>query len=181
MRNKLNDYVNDKLDYTPIINIVQGNDIYTKLGEFVFKYIFNSKLPKSLSYLKKYLESNNLIKKVTDFRKIKSAYASLGTILLTKSDFVIDKLKELYGEPIYHDEFGEGFDGEYDEDEDEYGEPEIKESFASYFVTINNVDFHIGYDHRGLTLEVISSTKIEDLFEALKELIKLLYTNNKNI
>lgn len=32
-----------------------------------------------------------------------------------------------------------------------------------------------------MTLEAISSTKIEYSFEALIELIKLLYTNNKNI
>ena len=181
MINKLNDYVNDKINYTPIINIAHNYDIYTDLGEFAYKIVFNSKLPNAFNYIEKHLKSNNLIKKIVDFKKTKRIYNLLGIRLLTQSDYVIDKLKELYGEPIYHDKFGEGFEGEYDEDNDEYSQQEIKESFASYFININNVDFHIGYDHRGLTIEVNPNTKIGDLINSLKELLKLLYTNNKKM
>ena len=63
-------------------------------------------------------------------------------------------LKKMFGEPILHDEFGEGFEGEYNDETDEYGEPDIKESYASWFVTINGVDLHIGFDHRGTKIEI---------------------------
>lgn len=93
----------------------------------------------------------------------------------------------MFGEPIYHDNFGEGFDGEWNEDLEDYDEPEIKSSFASYFVTLNNINFHIGYDHRGTTFEVeINSenglnfdnskdpdSEIEKLENACKEFINL--------
>lgn len=85
-------------------------------------------------------------------------------------------MKELFGEPIYHDEFGGGFEGDYNEDTDSYDDPEIKESFASYFVTIEGVDFHIGYDHRGLAIEVKPNTSVDDLIKALKKFISMIYS-----
>lgn len=63
-------------------------------------------------------------------------------------------LKKMFGEPILHSEFGEGFDGEYDEETDDFLEPGIKESYASYFVNVGGSDFHIGYDHRGTRIEI---------------------------
>lgn len=91
-------------------------------------------------------------------------------------------LQNMFGNPILHDEFGEGFNGEYDEETDEYGEPDIKESFASYFVTIGDTQLHIGYDHRGTSVEVkvpekfnydtnFSNEYARMCFEALKSLV----------
>lgn len=164
----------------PLLNYMHNN-VYELLGEYAYKEIFNEKLPKTLSYLEQYIKPKKIIKKINIFKEKERGYASLAIMLLTHSDFVIDKLKELYDEPIYHDEFGEGFDGEYNDETDDFDEPEIKESFASYFITIEGVDFHFGYDHRGLTVEVKKGTKVDDLVNALKKFLYLCYTNNDKL
>ena len=94
----------------------------------------------------------------------------------------------MFGEPILHDEFGEGFEGEYDEETDEYGQPDIKESFASYFVDVEGTNFHIGYDHRGTIIEVETSEfdidnvssddEAKKCFESLKKLVDLYKEKN---
>lgn len=184
MKNKLKNYVSGNINYTPIGNYIlngKNRDGWEEIGKYAYNVVFGGKLPESLKFMDVDLNPKNFVKKLTDFGKVKRSYEFLGIMLLTHSDYVIDKLKELYGEPIYHSEFGEGFDGEYDEETDEFGEPDIKEDFASYFVTIEGVDFHIGYDHRGLTIEVKYNTKYEDLIMALKKFVYLCYTNNKNL
>jgi hypothetical protein len=80
-------------------------------------------------------------------------------------------LQKIFGDPLFHDEFGEGFEGEYDEETDEYTDPENKHGFASYFVNIDGVKFHIGYDHRGTTMEVEEGTTPEKLVDCIKTLI----------
>lgn len=185
MKDKLEKYVNGEINYSSLLTFFskalnKNINIFEILGKYSWTEVLNKKLPSDLKYLEdKLLSDDKVIKKIDIFNSKDRAYASLSTMLLTHSDFVIDKLKELFGEPIYHDEFGEGFEGEYDDDTDDYGEPDIKESFASYFVTIEGVDFHIGYDHRGLTIEIKDGTNIEDLITALKKFIYLCYTNNK--
>ena len=91
----------------------------------------------------------------------------------------------MFGEPLLHDEFGEGFEGEYDEETDERGEPDIKESYASYFVNVGGVELHIGYDHRGTGIEIetdgewdISDNKAKKCFDCLKKLVDLYKLKN---
>lgn len=176
MKNKLEKYVKGELDYTPILNFIHKKpELYEILGEYAYINIFNKNLPDKLKMFDEWINPKSLIKKVSVFSDKKRAYSSLAIMLLTHSDFVIDKLKEVYGEPIYHDEFGEGFEGEYDEETDEESEPDIKESFASYFVTIDGVDFHIGYDHRGLTIEAKKGASIDNLIKALEKFIEICY------
>ena len=177
MKNKLEEYVDNIVDYVPIINY---RDIFKNLGKYAYEDVFDKKLPNKLSYFNDYLNQSFL----TDFNvfsKKDQVYSSLAIFLLTESDFVIDKLKEIYGEPIYHNEFGEGFEGEYDDENDIENEPDIKESFASYFITIDEVDMHIGYDHRGLTIEIKEGTPVNNLITAMKKFIYDMYKNNNKL
>lgn len=181
MKNKLEEYISGSINYNSMMNYLRlDKDIYQILGKYAYEDVFDKKLPNKLSYFNDYLKSS-FNTKFNIFSKKERAYSSLAILLLTNSDFVIDKLKEVYGEPIYHDEFGEGFDGEYDDETDIETEPEIKESFASYFITISDVDFHIGYDHRGLTIEVKNGTSVDYLIIALKKFIYDMYKNNNKI
>lgn len=148
--------------YNSLLNFMHKKmDMFEILGKYAYE---NDYYPEEIKFL---VDLNSPDKS--------RLYTSLAITLLTQSDFVIDKLKEVYGEPIYHDEFGEGFDGEYDEETDEESEPDIKESFASYFINIEGVDLHIGYDHRGLTIEAKKGANISDLIEAMKKFIEICY------
>ena len=173
MKSKLEEYVNGNVNYIPIVNYLVG-DIFSNLGKYAYEKVFNEKLPKQFKYFEQFFKKSFLTK-IDIFSKKEKAYYSLAIILLTSSDLVIDQLKKIYGEPIYHNEFGEGFDGEYDNDNDIESEPLIKESFASYFITIDGVDLHVGYDHRGLTIEVEKGTSDDDLMKSLKTLIYIMY------
>lgn len=62
------------------------------------------------------------------------------------------------GDPIYHNEFGEGFD------------KKKKYLYASYFVEIDGVWIHIGYDHRGTRIEIEYTS--DDVYDIHKEIFK---------
>ena len=191
MKQKLKDYTKGKTHYTPIMNIMMNNrskDWYAELGKYITETLDIEKIP-YLDYLSdKLKERKGLITKIKDFVSPETqTYSSISINFLTG---VLDEtaLKNMFGDPIFHDEFGEGFDGEYDEETDEYGEPEIKESYASYFVNVDGTNFHIGYDHRGTGIEIEVPKKFnhdensdEDAkkcFEALKKLVDLYKLKN---
>lgn len=69
-------------------------------------------------------------------------------------------LNKAFGKPLFHKHFGEGFSNK------------SKSSYASYFLKINGINFHIGYDHRGTNIEVEQGTNPEEIFECLKTLYK---------
>ena len=191
MKQKLKDYTKGKTHYTPIMNIMMNNrskDWYAELGKYITETLDIEKIP-YLDYLSdKLKERKGLITKIKDFVSPETqTYSSISINFLTG---VLDEtaLKNMFGDPIFHDEFGEGFDGEYDEETDEYGEPEIKESYASYFVNVDGTNFHIGYDHRGTGIEIEVPKKFnhdensdEDAkkcFESLKKLVDLYKLKN---
>lgn len=137
MQNKLNDYVAGKSNYTPIMNIMlnsdRKNNWYAKLGLYITETLDIEKIPYLSFFADKLKEKKGIITKIKDFVSPESRnYTSIAIHFLTG---VLDEkaLKDMFGEPIYHSEFGEGFEGDYDDETDEYGEPEIKESYASYF------------------------------------------------
>ena len=70
-----------------------------------------------------------------------------------------------------HSEFGEGFD-----EDDHQGH-----QYASYIVNVDGLNFHIGYDHRGTSVEV-ESTKGEPsperLFKAMCALVDIYKEKN---
>jgi len=156
MNRSLKDYIRGKIEYTKIINLMYKNmDIFDILGDYIYNDIFCGKIPKSLDYITK--------------------KDKLAILLISESDLIVDRLKELYGEPIYHNEFGEGFEGNYNQETDEYIEPENKSGFASYFINIEGVELHVGYDHRGLSLEVEKNIEIEKIYKSLKIYLLYLY------
>lgn len=72
-------------------------------------------------------------------------------------------LSIMFGNPILHNSFGEGFEKK----------DKIKESYASYMVTINDVKLHIGYDHRGTRIECLEGIKPDVLMDSLKDLVDI--------
>ena len=59
-------------------------------------------------------------------------------------------LMKRFGEPLYHSEFGEGYPQFYEKEI-----PDMKgHLYASYFIQIDGVRFHIGYDHRGTSIDI---------------------------
>jgi hypothetical protein len=189
MEQKLKDYIRGKTHYTPILNIIMNdhsNNWYVELGKYITETLDIEKVP-YLSYFSEKLkkEKRSLITKIKDFVSPNNqTYTSIAISFLTGG---LDEkaLENMFGKPIFHDEFGEGFEGEYDEETDEYGEPEIKESYASYFVNVGGTNFHIGYDHRGTGIEIEIPSKFQwsdkgssdidakKCFEALKKIVDL--------
>ncbi len=139
-------------------------DWYSEIGKYLVS-VYNGDLPGDLSYFKDKLKNKNLPKKTID------VYGSIGSMFLT-STLDESAMLKIFGPGLYHDEFGEGFDGEYDEETDDYLEPDIKESYLSYFVEINNKKFHIGFDHRGTGIET-EQMEPKELLYCIKSLIDL--------
>lgn len=124
------------------------------------------------------------IKKLKYFSSDERIYSSIAIDFLTS---VLDDkaLENMFGEPILHSEFGEGFDGEWNEELDDYDDPEIKEHYVSYFVNVNGTNFHIGYDHRGTSIEIEgkyknlpSEEEAKSCFESLKKIVDLYKSKN---
>lgn len=193
MEQKLKDYTKGKNHYTPVMNIIMNNrseNWYAELGKYITEELDIEKIPYLSFLVDKLKERKGLITKIKDFISPESrTYSSVAINFLTG---VLDEkaLENMFGKPIFHDEFGEGFEGEYDEETDEYGEPEINESYASYFVNVDGTNFHIGYDHRGTSIEIEVPTKFlqrilgkhddnssdkdaKKCFESLKKLVDL--------
>jgi len=187
MEQKLKDYTGGKTHYTPIMNIIMNNrseNWYAELGKYITETLDIEKIPYLGFFVDKLKERKGIITKIKDFISPESrTYTSIAINFLTG---VLDEkeLEKMFGKPIFHNEFGEGFEGEYDEETDEYGEPEVKESYASYFVNVDGTNFHIGYDHRGTNIEIeipsksnydgnISDETAKKCFESLKKLVDL--------
>ena len=136
--NEFENYLDGRIELTSNLNILindRSRDWYEYLGEYTYHYYITS--GKNIPML--------------DFSL--DRLSSLGIQVVTG---IGDNLKKMFGEPIYHDHFGEGFDGEFDHDLEEYGEPEIPESHASYMLDINSHIIHVGFDHRGVSISVPS-------------------------
>jgi hypothetical protein len=192
MEQKLKDYSKDKTHYTPIMNIIMNNrseDWYAELGKYITETLDIEKIPYLSYFSEKLKKEKSLITKIKDFVSPNNQTYTSITISFLTGGLDEKALENMFGKPIFHDEFGEGFDGEYDEETDEYGEPEIKEYYASYFVNVDGTNFHIGYDHRGTGIEIEVPSKFnydgnfsdEDskkCFESLKKLVDLYKLKN---
>ena len=167
---ELKDYVKGKTKLTPQMNILindRSKDWYAEVGKYLVE-LFNGELPGRLSFFNNKFNKLGIMDKLTG--KSDRVYSSIGIFVFT-SIFDEEVLKKLFGDPLCHDEFGEGFEGEYDEETDKYSEPENKSQYASYFINIDDVKFHIGYDHRGTSMEVEVGTSPQKIFECIKSLI----------
>lgn len=172
MIEKLKDYCDGKIDLINQLNIIlkdMSRDWYSDVGHYIYD-TFNGKLPHSLILFKDTIgNSKSLISKVPKFGKqLERTYSSLCIFFITGS--LDDKsLRKMFGEPIYHNEFGEGFHNEDEDDET----PVITHHFASYFVTVNEHPIHIGYDHRGTSVEVPSSLTQLEVCDIIKSLVDI--------
>ncbi len=187
MNQKLKDYVDGKIYYTPIMNIMINNrskNWYAELGKYIVETLDIEKIPYLSYFSEKLKKEKSLITKIKDFVSPNNQTYTSITISFLTGGLDEKALENMFGKPIFHDEFGEGFDGEYDEETDEYGEPEIKESYVSYFVNVDGAEFHIGYDHRGTGIEIeipnkfnydgnFSDEDAKKCFDALKKLVDL--------
>ena len=153
---ELTDYASGKVNYEPLLNIFMGpdraEDYYVKLGKYVMQ-VLKDDMPSRLEYYSK--PSHNVLLKEHDHRMI--------AIIFLTGVLDEDVLKKIFYEPIFHAEFGEGFEDE----------PDKEGTFASYFVKLRDIKFHIGYDHRGTTIEVEEKTDIDVILSALKSLVDL--------
>jgi hypothetical protein len=184
---KLNEYIGGMKNYTTLMNIIINNrskDWYSEIGKYINNNLDISKI-ESLSFFNDIIKEQTFCERIKN--KISKRYDINSRIAIHFLTSTLDDvaLRNMFGEPLLHDEFGEGFDGEYDDETDEYGEPEIKESYASHFATFGGVDMHIGYDHRGTSIEVNGRYEMhnddayaEKIFNALKELVDLYKSKN---
>ena len=153
---ELKNLMSRKSDYTRASNILmnhRGKDWYTEIGNYICQTMDISSIPQ-LASLADRVNDNSIAARLKDFwcGQMERTLSSVGIFFMT-AVLDADALRKMFGEPIYHDEFGEGFDGEYDEETDEYGEPDIKQLHASYFLKMGGERLHIGYDHRGTDID----------------------------
>lgn len=169
MEIKLQDYIKGKIDYTPIMNFMmnyRSEDLYDKLGKYIVDILDINKIP-DLSFLAKKLPQNKgIISRISSFGNDR-VYSTVAMFFVTST---LDEkvLKKMFGEPLKHSEFGEGFD------------KKRNYTYISYFVTLDNIDFHIGKDHRGTRIEIgipyrenFSKEDSLKCFDGLKKIIDL--------
>ena len=150
---ELHDYVSGKFNLTPIQNILM-NDYSKEWYSLIGKYFLEQWGEENLAEHKITLDRLK-----TGSKKDKeSSYRMLGIFFIT-SHLNEKTLKEMFGKPICHSEFGEGF------------RPRRKYEYCSYFVDISGHKTHIGYDERGTSIEVENGLKPEEVFNMIKELV----------
>jgi hypothetical protein len=194
MREKLEKYVKGDIHYTRIMNIIMNNrskDWYSELGKYINETLDIEKIPHLSYFVEQLKKPKGIITNLKYFSSDERIYSSIAIDFLTS---VLDDkaLENMFGEPILHSEFGEGFDGEWNEELDDYDDPEIKEYYASYFVNVGGTNFHIGYDHRGTSIEIEGKYKLrldptknlpsneeaKSCFESLKKIVDLYKSKN---
>lgn len=103
-------------------------------------------------------KNGNTFQKTFNKNDIKTFLRLSGIMFLT-SDLDEKVLTSLFGKPIKHSEFGEGFDRKR------------KYSFISYFTELNGYKFHLGLDHRGTCIEVDKKITYDGLILSIQKLI----------
>lgn len=146
------DYRNEVLSLTHNMNIL-GNDIknkwYSKLGQYFIDTMGMDFLLKNHQNLDKHLKTNK-----------ENIERYIGTLFLT-SYLDEESLKKMFGEPIRHSEFGEGFS------------PRRKYYCCSYFVNIDGHILHISYDNRGTSIECEDKLEPIVVFDIMKKLVDM--------
>ena len=158
-------YSTYQLDLTNWMNVLHNNNSKEKklFGKVDYlsdigKYIANNDKFKNDYWLAYFLNKD----KINSDR-----YASICITFIT-STLGKDNLYKMFGDPILHNEFGEGFD-ENEKDPEIFGGVGDY-TYASYFPTINDTKIHIGYDHRGTSVELPRNMYPEDAVKILEKL-----------
>jgi len=182
---KLDDYVDGSLNIGSNMNVLindRSQDWYNNIGEFAYNYYKKSgksdpQMDMFVNMADRTIEDQSGLARLNPLKRTRPPYSSFGIFIITGMNR--DVLEKMFGgEPIYHDHFGEGFDGEYNEELDDYDEPEIRESYASYMVEVNGYTFHLGYDHRGISIEVDTSLSAETIVDKIMKPIVKSYIDN---
>lgn len=150
----LQDYVSGKINFTPIMNIMMNNrnkDWYSELGKYIESTIDIERVPE-LEFLSNRIKKKkgSIVTKIKNFIVDDDRLSfSIASFFLTSA--LNDKsLRKIFGNPLFHNEFGEGFD------------KKRFSTYASYFVNVCGTNFHIGYDHRGTRIEIELKTIYTD-------------------
>jgi len=164
----LHKYTTEKINFVKHLFFNNhSRDWFADLGQYIIETLEIEKIPQ-LEFLTSQSQS--------------SRYMASLAIHFISSVLDEEALQKMFGPPLLHEEFGEGFTGKYNPETDDYEEPEIKASYASYFVKIQNSLVHIGYDHRGTNIEFegsfpsdgrASDEVVNQQLEILKELVQL--------
>lgn len=152
MNKDLKDYIENN-NYINEFNILindRSRKWYGELGQEIINIYGEDRLPEELSYHFEMLKEEYK----GELRSRDSALSGIGISYVT-SYLGEGKLESLFGEPIKHNEFGEGFH-EYDENDEPINS--VDEGHRSFFPIINGIKTHIGYDHRGTRIEVPKGT-----------------------
>lgn len=145
MKEILQDYVSGKINFTPILNVMMNNrnkDWYSELGKYIESTIDIERVPE-LEFISNRIkkEKGSVITKIKNFLGDDRLSFSIASFFLTSA--LNDKsLNKMFGDPLLHNEFGEGF-----------GKKKLSR-YASYFINVGGTNFHIGYDHRGTRIEI---------------------------
>jgi hypothetical protein len=145
-----NEYISGKPLFATTLNILM-NDRSCQWYSLIGKY-FNETM--SDDFFKK--QGFNLFDK--DGKLKESDERFLGTLFICEYLNEIT-LKKMFGNPIKHSEFGEGFDRKR------------KYDYCSYIIQIDDKYFHIGFDHRGTSIECENNLTAKELFEYIKKII----------
>jgi len=135
-------YMASEYYYEPQMNILLNdpkNDWYKAIGKRMWQQ-FEGNLPLSLKGFGEVIKDSSWKGRLK--RLNGKIYTRMAIYFLT-STLGPDLLKDLFGEPLLHSEFGEGFNHDGHQGE----------QYASYFVEILDIKTHIGYDHRGTSIE----------------------------
>lgn len=155
----LQNYVSGIIKLTPIMNILINDydtNWYSKLGHY-----FLDKM--GVEYFRE--DHLMALEKLNGSKKEKEVASRMLGIYFITSYLNKDTLKKMFNTPIKHSHFGEGFD------------TPRKYSYCSYFINIDDVIFHIGYDHRGTTIEC-QILDAKGLYTSLCKLIDLYNEHN---
>jgi len=156
MENLLNDYLDKKIELHPTMNIHQFS-FYDTIGEYLYKNLKEKEI------------SDQQVKFYMMMASEKNYDKGQLTIMFESEFLNESSLQKMFGEPIRHSHFGEGFE-DYDSETESYSGRDYE--FASYMVTINDKIHHIGYDHRGTSIET-TVTDVDELEEFYKKLVDL--------
>jgi hypothetical protein len=154
------------------------NDTYDKwhenFGKFIYD-IYGENIPKQFERLRECIskEIHSDGKCITT--KGANYLANLSICYMANHMPISSLLKEVFGSPLYHNKFGEGFS-------ERENEP-TKKNHASYFIEICGVKVHIGYDRRGTQILIgkydSKPVSAEKAFYLMVELVKALHKGEK--
>lgn len=150
---ELHDYISGRLKLVPIMNVLM-NDHSKEWYSLIGKYFLEQYGAENLQQHKILLDRI----KTGNHRDKDTSYRMLGIYFIT-SYLDENSLIEMFGKPLYHSEFGEGF------------EPNRKYEHCSYFLNIDGYKAHIGYDHRGTRIEVQDGLSPDEVFKMIKGLV----------